>query len=134
MDMHQTNQLTHAGSVVFKRISGDLYFLIISSSDSTTWVLPKGHIEVNEKAEDAATRELREETGILGEVVQILDRQYLNLHGESSVVQYFLVEATGEAQADETRSVRWLKPDEAVRLLSFEDTREILKKAIELIS
>ena len=51
-------------------------------------------------------------------------------------VEYFAVEATHEEgqQSDEGRERRWVTLDEAHRLLSFEDTKALLAKSVELIT
>ena len=64
--------LTHAGSVTYRQDQKETFYLIISSSDGAHWVLPKGHIESNESPEETALRELREEAGIIGEIVDRL--------------------------------------------------------------
>ena len=69
--------LTHAGCVVFRKDGEEILFLVISSSSGKHWVLPKGHIEENESPEAAALRELKEEAGIKGQIVEPLSiRKY----------------------------------------------------------
>ncbi|HEX3007850.1 MAG TPA: NUDIX domain-containing protein, partial [Bacteroidales bacterium] len=80
--------LTHAGSVTYRQTKSETLYLIISSSDGAHWVLPKGHIDPNESSEDAALRELREEAGIIGKIVDKLPIQYFEIPQEKLAVQY----------------------------------------------
>lgn len=88
-------------------------------------MLPKGHIEAGERAEDAALRELREEAGVLGRVVRGLGAREF---GPAKRVAFFLVEATGETRASEERRPRWCSFDEALAMTRFEETRELLRE------
>ena len=54
---------TSAGGVVYRLHDGHALFLLIRDSYQN-WGFPKGHLESGERSEDAAVREVREETGI----------------------------------------------------------------------
>ena len=59
-----------AGGLVVRRTDGGHAVLLVSSRrDPSVWVLPKGHIEAGESPEQTASREVREEAGIEGDVV-----------------------------------------------------------------
>jgi 8-oxo-dGTP pyrophosphatase MutT (NUDIX family) len=126
---------THAGGVVFRRDADGILYLLVSSSDGNHWVLPKGHIEPEEASPwAAAKRELREEAGVEGEYVAHLSlRRYRKPDAEEVLVLYFLVEATGSTQAAETRSLLWVCEDEASRVLTFEETREVLREGASVL-
>ena len=77
------------------------------------WSLPKGKLEPGESWEDAAVREVEEETGVRGELGEYL--------GETSytgkVVRWWLMATSGEAApSNEVDAVRWVALDEAPRL------------------
>lgn len=117
---------THAGTVVFRGTSSRPLFLIVSSSDRAHWVLPKGHIQTDESPEAAALRELREEAGVNGEIIDRLAIEEFETEKEKLVVQYFLVKESGPCQPKESRMIRWESENSALRLLSFEESKRAL--------
>jgi 8-oxo-dGTP pyrophosphatase MutT (NUDIX family) len=120
---------THAGAVAFRRSGDRTLYLIVSSSDGANWVLPKGHIEPGESPEAAALRELKEEAGVIGEIVERLLEQRLRKPEGEITVQYFLVRELASTKALEDRSLRWEDEERALRLLTFDDAREVLRTA-----
>ena len=126
--------LTHAGGVVFQQKENQKYFLVISSSDGEHWVLPKGHIEEGETPQDAALRELKEEAGIIGEIVSELLIQSFKKQDEIIYVHYFLIKKISDSKAMESRTIQWVDEQTAYRLLSFEDTRNVLRNAVNILN
>ena len=116
---------------------------------SGVWALPKGKIDAGESAAEAAVREVREETGVEGRLVEKLgDVRYTYtatwepVKGEKifKVVSFFLLTAgrgrindIDEAMRIEVDEARWLPLDEAPRLLTHKGEREMAAKAIERI-
>ena len=103
------------------------------------WGFPKGHIEKGERSEEAAIREVREETRIRVRIeTKLGDSQYIfSRSGErilKSVVYYLLKYVSGEVkpQEEEVLAVKWFDPEEALELLTFKKDREFLQKALKL--
>lgn len=124
---------THAGTVVFRKNDDQTLFLVISSSSGLHWVLPNGHIDPGETEEAAALRELREEAGIRGELIQPLGIQLYEKMGEAVASQYFLVQAVEMIAADEQRVLRWEEERAALDLLSFQQTRSALRQGADAL-
>lgn len=129
-----------AGGIVFK---GNQVLLICNAAlrdpSKSYWGFPKGHLDQGEKSPEAALREVEEETGIEAQLLdKIGDSKYVfTFEGEKifKVVTMFLMEyRSGELkkQAEEVLEVRWVDPQEALKLLSFSKDREFLKKALEV--
>lgn len=102
------------------------------------WGFPKGHIQEGEKSEEAAVREIKEETGIETEIVKKLgDSRYVfTKEGQKvfKVVVYFLLRyVSGEPKPQELEvlALGWFEQKEALTMLSFKKDQEFLQKAIK---
>ena len=93
------------------------------------WTLPKGKLDPGESFEEAALREVHEETGLrcrLGP--ELPSSKYVDPKGRRKLVRYWQMEPLeGEfAPNKEVDELRWLEPGEARELLSYERDREVL--------
>jgi 8-oxo-dGTP pyrophosphatase MutT (NUDIX family) len=133
---------TSSGGVVFRRDAAAVRFLLIRDP-YTNWGLPKGHIEDGETAEQAALREVEEETGLSDlSIVAPLPTidWYFRDRGRliHKFCHFFLVESlSGEAvpQIDEgiTECI-WQPPVTAVETVSYSNAREVMRAAADLLS
>lgn len=128
-----TLKLTHAGAVVFRKNSDQILYLVISSSDGENWVLPKGHIECDERTEDAALREVKEEAGIIGELVAGLSVDHYKKGDEHVNIRYFLIKKVGEVKTTENRIIKWLDEKSAIQLLTFPEAKNALRSAVKVL-
>ena len=126
---------THAGGVVFKwNDDSPRYLVVTARTNSAHWVLPKGHLELGETPEAAAIREVREETGILTKIKGPVGTAYFQAMGEQVRAQFFLMEYLSELGKAEPREKRWCTFDEGLKLLTFQDSRKLLKEAHQLLT
>ncbi len=103
------------------------------------WCLPKGHLEAGETPEQAAVREIEEETGIRGRILDALGTidYWFSVEGRRihKLVHHFLLEATGgslsiEGDPDhEAIDVAWVPLTELATLLAFPNERRIAREA-----
>jgi 8-oxo-dGTP pyrophosphatase MutT (NUDIX family) len=131
--MSATEGLTHAGCVVFRGAGAEAQYLVVSSSDGLNWVLPKGHIDAGESAEIAAVRELAEEAGVVGKIVERLSVQHYQRGTKDVAIEYFLLRESGITAAIEQRIIRWESEGDALSLLSFEEARTALSEAAKVL-
>jgi 8-oxo-dGTP pyrophosphatase MutT (NUDIX family) len=132
-----------AGGVVVRRLRGRWVFAAIRPAGKKPglWALPKGIIGRGEKAETTAVREVEEETGARGTVVEKLgDVRYVYTWAGDrifKVVSFYLLRyrrsrlgALPEATAHEVAEVRWLPLEDGPRLLAYKGEREMVEKAL----
>ena len=118
---------------MFRRSAAKIFYLVVSSSDGANWVLPKGHIDPGETSETAALRELQEEAGVLGEIVESLSTRQFLKRDQDTTVQYFLVRESGSTESLENRTVRWEEENVALQLLTFAEARAALLEGAALV-
>ena len=126
-----------AGGVVVRGNGGRREVAVVSPRQGVL-TLPKGHLDEGETMEQAATREVREETGVVAEPVAKLGeiRYWYTLAGERVLkgVTFFLFDYRSgslDDHDDEVESAEWMPLEEAARLLSYKGDREMIAKALE---
>jgi ADP-ribose pyrophosphatase YjhB (NUDIX family) len=126
---------TSAGGLV--RSADGTHALLIGRHDKrgrTLWSLPKGHIEPNESPEQAAVREVREETGIEAVIVRHLGTIDFWFMAEGrrihKTVHHYLMDAVGgvlTAQTAEVDEVEWFPLGLITTQLAYTDERKLIK-------
>jgi 8-oxo-dGTP diphosphatase len=95
------------------------------------WSLPKGKLDPGEGWEEAALREVQEETGLVCRLVRELpDDHYIDPKGRPKRVRWWLMEVVEErpfAPDQEVDEVRWPVLEEALHLLSYEHDRALVR-------
>ncbi len=132
-----------AGGVVYRLVDGRVEIVLCGRRGDGLWALPKGTPEPNETTEETALREVREETGLL---VEILDRvgeiryRFTDRRDGAQidkVVYHFLMRPVGGDLADhdhEFDEVRWYDIHEAERLLTHQNQVPLLQRASAMIA
>jgi 8-oxo-dGTP pyrophosphatase MutT (NUDIX family) len=134
-----------AGGVVVRTIRGRTMLAAIRPRGKRegVWALPKGNIDAGESPAETAVREVREETGIEGRLVEKLgDVRYVYTRPGGlrifKVVSFFLLRAgrgrigqIDESMRIEVAEARWLPLEEAPRLLAYGGEREMAARALE---
>jgi 8-oxo-dGTP diphosphatase len=116
-------EIQAAGGVVLR----DGKVAVVHRPKYDDWSLPKGKLDPGESFEDAALREVEEETGLRCTLVRELPAVEYEVRGRPKLVRYWAMEVEGETPFDpgeEVDEVRWLEPDEALALLSYDRDRE----------
>jgi 8-oxo-dGTP diphosphatase len=113
-----------AGGVVLR----DGAVLLVHRPQYDDWTLPKGKLEPGESWEDAARREVEEETGLDCEPGGEVGRTfYDDSRGRSKEVRYFRMEPEGDPEPrNEVDEVRWVALADAPGLLSYDRDRDLL--------
>jgi 8-oxo-dGTP pyrophosphatase MutT (NUDIX family) len=123
--------LTHAGGAVLRAHAGKNHILLVRAKPAPhDWVLPKGHIERGEAAEDAARREVQEEAGVDAEPICYLGLiEFDSPKGEHVRAGFLFMTFKSTVPPAEKRETRWCPIDEALELIRFEDMRGIIRGA-----
>lgn len=128
------SMVPQAGAIAVRADGPEPLFLIVTAKkDPGAWIFPKGHIEQGESPEEAALRELREETGVEGSLLSRVGSSAFVSGTERVDVTYYLIAARSAGASREGRQQRWLPPAEARAQLSFDDARKLLDRALGLV-
>lgn len=121
------------GAVIYTVVDGKrLYLIEIMRKGHAS--LCKGHVEGTESGHQTAVREIREETGLEVKFVEGFRQtiEYSPYRDCSKTVDFFLACADSTrvmVQEDEVREIEWLPFEEALKKLTFDSDRDVLKQA-----
>jgi 8-oxo-dGTP pyrophosphatase MutT (NUDIX family) len=125
-----------AGGVVVRNLRGRPFMAAVRVRNGTVLALPKGHIDPGESAAEAAAREVREETGVVGTLVEKIDdiRYWYVRDGTRvlKVVSFFLFRYRSGSVRDhdhEVDSAEWVPLAQAPKLLSYRGEKEVAAAA-----
>jgi len=125
-----------AGGVVRRRSkNGRTDYALVHRPRYDDWSLPKGKLDPGETDEEAAQREVEEETGVLANLVtELSSTRYPDRKGRMKQVRYWLMEpADGKSPKfrpnNEIDQVRWCSAADAGKLLDHEHDRKLIGEA-----
>ena len=132
-----------AGGVIYRR-DGEAIEVVLASRRTRrgdlAWGLAKGGVEEGETLEQAAVREVREETGLTAVIEEDLgDTKYFYVWDDVRIrktVHFFLMRHTGGDTADrddEMEEIRWFPLERARKRAAYRGERDVLRRADELL-
>ena len=138
----RARQEVSAGGVVY-RLDGERALFLLIRDSYANWGFPKGHLEEGEAPEAAAVREVEEETGLTSVesrgAIETID-WYFRFRGRliHKVCHFYLMQSeTDLTRPQVTEGItecQWVPYEEAERMISYANAREVLKRAREIVS
>jgi len=131
-----------SGGVIFRKSEDTVEVALIKASGKEAWSLPKGLIDKDENLPTAALREVREESGLQGGIIDkigqvsywySIEKDRIKVH---KTVHFFLLKFISGSTDDHDHEVdeaRWFTIDEAIGKLSYRSEQQIMHKAKKLI-
>lgn len=124
-------RIAAAGGVVMRKGESATEVVLVHRPRYDDWSLPKGKLDPGETFEQAALREVREETGLICRLgPELAFSQYEDNRGRPKVVRYWLMAVerdTGFEPNEEVDELRWVLPADAGELLTYSFDRELVK-------
>jgi 8-oxo-dGTP diphosphatase len=144
MSKFPTKTQISAGGVAYRRRNGRVQVALISVGTNPRWQLPKGLMDNGEKTEEAAQREVREETGLETTLEKLIDKiEYWYFATEKGsrvryhkfVYFYLLKYVKGDVRNhdNEVNEARWYEIEKAAEVLAFDSEKKVVRKAVELL-
>lgn len=133
---------TAAGGLVYSYDAVGRLQVVVLQDRHGNWGLPKGHLDDGETAEEAAAREIAEETGLActpGPLIQRIEYPVAK-QGQSRLkrVDYFLARSPyrgfSPLSSDEIVDIRWVSPNTAHAMITFEQVRDVLQRGLALLA
>jgi 8-oxo-(d)GTP phosphatase len=124
-----------AGGVVLRGTGTDREVLLVHRVRYDDWSLPKGKLDHGERAENAAVREVEEETGVRVELgPELPEMRYQVADGPKQVRWFRMTPVTGDPgdrpPDSEVDVARWVPTDEALTLLTYAQDATLLRHAL----
>jgi 8-oxo-dGTP diphosphatase len=126
---NSTELVQAAGGLLVRRRAGKLEIALVHRPMHQDWSYPKGKLEEGETFEEAAQREVFEETGFVCRLLRFIGHtEYLDRKGRPKVVAYWVMAAEAGAfePNEEVDELQWLDIASAGRQLTYDRDRELL--------
>jgi 8-oxo-dGTP diphosphatase len=123
-----------AGAVLWRERDGVVELALVHRPKYDDWSFPKGKLDPGETHEQAARREVEEESGCRGRLgVELAGTSYRDAKGRPKTVRYWSMRCDAEGSFvpnDEIDEVRWLPVAATESLLSYDHDREVLQSFV----
>lgn len=112
--------------------------LLIQQTDNA-WGFPKGHVENNEKEQETAIRETKEETNLDVEIIsnkKYITNYKINNEIDKEVI-FFLAKKTSDKikkQDEEIKNIKWVDLTKAFDIITYENTKNLHKEVLKDIN
>ena len=112
--------------------------LLIQQTDNA-WGFPKGHVENNEKEQETAIRETKEETNLDVEIIsnkKYITNYKINNEIDKEVI-FFLAKKTSDKikkQDEQIKNIKWVDLNQAFDIITYENTKDIYKEVLKDIN
>jgi 8-oxo-dGTP diphosphatase len=125
-------EVAAAGGIVTRTTGDATEVALVHRPKYDDWTFPKGKVEAGETDEQAAAREVLEETGFVVTLGAELDTvRYTDGRGRPKRVRYWMMTIAGGAETvpnDEVDALRWLSPADASTLLSYAHDQALARR------
>ena len=131
-----------SGGIIFRKNNDMIEIALVSVKDGKVWCLPKGIVDKGESPEETAVREVSEETGLKGRIIEkIGETKYWYYIKEGNMkcrktVHFFLMAYEGGDVANhdwEVDSASWFQIDEAIKKANYKNEKGLLEKAKKIL-
>jgi 8-oxo-dGTP diphosphatase len=129
-----------SGGVIFRKNDASIEIALVAVKDGKVWCLPKGIVDKGEKPDETAVREVSEETGLKGRIIEKLGEinYWYYIKEEEArcrkTVYFYLLKCEGGdiSKHDwEVDKAAWFQIDDALKIASHRNEKEIIEKARE---
>lgn len=130
LNVDEARLVRAAGGIVCRPGRAALRVAIVHRPGYDDWTFPKGKLDDGESLEDAALREVEEETGYRCRLIRPLGcTSYVDRRGRDKVACYWLMEVVAGRfhTSSEVDELRWVTLDDALALLSYSRDRALLR-------
>lgn len=143
IEKDQRKKVISAGGIIFWKNGSKIFVCLVKRNRKDVWIFPRGRLEVNENMENAVIREVKEETGIIARVIRKIGVIKYSFYSSSDKkyydkeVHFYLLKMSKQERFipnEEIQEMRWMEIEEAIKLLSYEQEREILLKSLKFIT
>ncbi len=120
-----------AGGLLESTDDGELRIALVHRIKHDDWTIPKGHLDKGETIEEAAVREVEEETGCIGRIIEIVQPVAYLVKSRPKIVVFYrmaLIEQRELKPNKEVDIVEWLKPTDALERLSYQTDRGLVTR------
>ena len=131
-----------AGGVVFRRSGEGKVEILMIQDAKNRWTIPKGHVEEGERLEEAAIREVREETGLKEiRILGSLGKTNFRYRREDKLIlmtqHMYLMAARGDTADIQKeawmKGIRWFSSADALEAIEYEDIHKLFLIAFKKI-
>lgn len=136
--MFDSDRFYQACVIPYRSSDMGIEFCLITSKKSGKWSLPKGTIRSEETVSETIARQAHKEAGLRGELIEDPVGTY-SYHKWETILEVVVLmmnvnECSDEWPDAEARKRRWVTSEEALSLLSKDDLKKLLRKAVERLN